>query len=115
MASSNLEVFLVVYPERGNVPAHWGMLVPSQNGAEQGKMIHAVGAPFTGYTVEIKPSYDLGKTKKRNFKVSLGYIDAAKLGYLEEVAKSVKAPGVSKKPLDPFGVGYAHHPSCLMF
>jgi hypothetical protein len=65
------------------------MLVPSQNGAEQGTMIHAVGASFTGYTVEIKPSYDLSKTKKRHLKVSLGYIDEAKLVYLTEVAKSV--------------------------
>jgi hypothetical protein len=104
MASSSHEVFLVVYPERANVPAHWGMLVPSQNGAEQGTMIHAIGAPFTGYTVEIKPSYDLGNTKKRYMKISLGYIDESKLGSITEVARSVKAPGVSKRPLDPFGV-----------
>ncbi|KAF2820363.1 hypothetical protein CC86DRAFT_120101 [Ophiobolus disseminans] len=103
MASSRHEVFLVVYPGSGNVPAHWAMLVPIQSGAEHGTKIHAIGAPFIGYTVEIKSSYDLSKTRRRNVKISLGYVDETKLGSLEEVAQSVQAPGVSKTPLDPFG------------
>ena len=43
MASHKREVFLVVYPEKKkNVPVHWSMLVPDQNGTEIGTKIHAI-------------------------------------------------------------------------
>ncbi|KAF2130076.1 hypothetical protein P153DRAFT_431133 [Dothidotthia symphoricarpi CBS 119687] len=103
MASSKREIFLVVYQEKRNVPAHWSMLVPDHNGGEKGAKIHAVGNPFIGYTVETKSSYDLRSTKRRYLKISLGYIDEAKLAHLTELAYSVQPPGISKTPLDPFG------------
>ncbi|KAE9369001.1 hypothetical protein N431DRAFT_513439 [Stipitochalara longipes BDJ] len=94
------ELFLVVYRQQG--PAHWSMLIPHENGVVKGKIIHAVGNPFQGYEVQIKPDYDLSKTNKRHEEISFGFIDEEWLPHLESLAHCVKAPGVSKKPLDPF-------------
>jgi hypothetical protein len=97
------ELFLVVYHEKKEVPAHWSMFIPHTNGGVTGKVIHAVGSPFTGYQLEIK-EYDISKTKKSHEKISIGSIDEGWLPHLDSKAAGVKPPGVSKKPLDPFGV-----------
>ena len=87
----------------------------NHNGGDEGTIIQAVGAPFFGYSLEIKHDYDLALTKKFHLKILLGHVDEAKLVRLAEVAKSVQAPGISKNPLDPFGVGYADHLLYLVF
>jgi hypothetical protein len=79
------------------------MFIPSQDGQVQGKIIHAVGSPFQGYQVEIK-DYDISKTKKRYEKISLGSIHDDWVPWLDSKAQGVPAPGVSKKPLDPWAV-----------
>jgi len=101
------ELFLVVYHENTRVPAHWSIFIPHTNGGMIGKVIHAVGSPFQGYKVEIKESYDISKTKKTYEKISIGSINEIWLAHLDSKAAGVQAPGVSKTPLDPFGVSQA--------
>jgi hypothetical protein len=101
------ELFLVVYPEKKHdVPAHWSMFIPHVDGDVKGKVIHAIGTPFTGYELEIK-EYDISQTKKPHEKISLGSIDEGWLPHLKSKAEGVKLPGISKKPLDPFAVSQA--------
>jgi hypothetical protein len=114
MASCKREILLVVYSEkRNNVPAHWSMLITDEIGGKKGTKIHAIGSPFFGYAVEMKDSYDLSTTGRLYSKTLLGLIDEAQVVRFTTVAKSTEAPGVSKTPLDPFGVRYAYHLSCL--
>ncbi|USP78883.1 hypothetical protein yc1106_06157 [Curvularia clavata] len=105
--SPKRDIFLVVYQDKIAVPAHWALFVPFSNDSSHGTKIHAIGAPFFGYGLEINPSYDLNGTKRRHIKILLGQVDEAKVPELEEVAKVVPTPGVSKTPLDPFAVGYS--------
>jgi hypothetical protein len=105
MASSQREIILVAYSEkRNNVPAHWSMLITDEIGGEKGTKIYAIGSPFFGYEVETKDSYDLESTGRLYSKTLLGFINEAQVVRFTTVAKSIKAPGVSKTPLDPFGV-----------
>jgi hypothetical protein len=80
------------------------MLITDEIGGEKGTKIHAIGSPFFGYEVETKDSYDLESTGRLYSKTLLGLIDEAQAVRFTTVARSIKAPGVSKTPLDPFGV-----------
>ncbi|KAK4139038.1 hypothetical protein BT67DRAFT_459800 [Trichocladium antarcticum] len=93
--------YLLVYPQR-RVPAHWAILVTPVEDGTAGQVYHAVGSPFTGYQVEVKPSYDLSETSRTHSIVFLGYIDESWQDQLAEIAQGIKAPGVSPRPLDPF-------------
>ena len=97
------EVLLLVYPEDPRTRAHWAMFVPEKNGSVKGTLIHVLGTPSTGYGLEIKP-YDLSHTKENYHKVSLGNFEESKVDLLVKISTIVPTPGVSKKPLDPFGV-----------
>jgi hypothetical protein len=101
-----LYVYLVAYHERGRrvVPAHWAILVVNRENGTRGPVYHAVGSPFTGYEVEVKPVYDLAQTAKRYTVVFLGCIDDSWGAQLATMAYAVAAPGVSSTPLDPFAV-----------
>lgn len=59
------EISLIIYHELTAIPAHWSLLIPHKAGDTKGKVIHAIGTPFTGYNLEIK-EYDVSKTKKKN-------------------------------------------------
>ncbi|KAK4152097.1 hypothetical protein C8A00DRAFT_35224 [Chaetomidium leptoderma] len=93
--------YLLMYP-KPRVPAHWAVFVTPVEDGTVGQVYHAVGSPFTGYQVEVKPSYDLSETKRAHLLVFLGYIDESWQDQLAESAQSIKAPGVSPKPLVPF-------------
>jgi hypothetical protein len=102
------EIFLVVYAEKKNyVPAHWSMFIPHVNEGVKGEIIHAIGNPFIGYQLEIKPDYDISRTRRPHEMISLGSIDESWLPHLKSKAEGVKTPGSSKKPLDPFAVSQA--------
>lgn len=99
-----LYVYLIVYPERTNVPAHWSILVTNSENGKRGPVYHAIGAPFMGYQVEVKPDYDLAKTRKRHTVVFIGCVDDNWSAQLATMAHLVAAPGPSSTPLDPFSV-----------
>ncbi|KAL1879546.1 hypothetical protein Plec18167_004003 [Paecilomyces lecythidis] len=68
------EVCLLVFQQR-NVPARWSMSVPKTGSAVEGKIIHVISSPFTGYGLEIKRNYDLSRTSRKYTKMVLGQVD----------------------------------------
>ena len=100
------EIFLVVFPQK-KVPAHWSMWIPAFDGAVdvEGKIIHVIGSPFHGYTLEIK-QYNISKTTRLYQQISLGSIHDDWLPWLDSKAGGVPTPGVSRTPLDPFAVSH---------
>lgn len=99
-------VSLVIYHDGGRkrVPAHWAILVTPREDKLEGRVYHAIGSPFHGYSPDIKENYNLAATKRRHTLVSLGHIDDAKLSSFDETARSIPTPGKSPSPLDPFAV-----------
>jgi hypothetical protein len=92
------EIFLIVYNEKRAAPAHWSLFIPHQNGTMLGKIVQAVGSPFHGYDVEIKPNYNLAATRKLYEKILLANVKESSLGAIESKASEVPAPGVSPRP-----------------
>jgi hypothetical protein len=112
-----LYVYLIVYHERRNVPGHWAILVTNTENGLDGQVYHAVGSPFHGYRVEVKPSYDLSRTRRRYTLVFLGCVDDSWLDELAGAAMSISAAGISSTPLDPWAVSipsemYTFEESC---
>lgn len=103
-------VYLVAYHEgtRKRVPAHWAIMVTSDSDGSTGKVYHAIGNPFQGYHHEIKPSYNISKTKRRYTRTLLDTIEDAALDSLDQIALSVGCPSRSPAPLDPFAVKSPH-------
>ncbi|KAH7207389.1 hypothetical protein DER44DRAFT_374173 [Fusarium oxysporum] len=99
-----LYVSLVAYHDQGRrrAPAHWAIMVTTTEHGNVGKVYHAIGSPFHGYHPEIKPTYDISKTKRRFTRIALGIMDDAWLGHVEQVARSIKGADKSPNPLDPF-------------
>lgn len=86
--------------------------LPSKPDDTKGTVYHAIGSPFHGYTPEVKPSYDISKTKRVPSRVSLGVVHGTTHTRLAEIAKSVVAPDRSPSPLDPFAVTFAKSQAC---
>jgi len=121
-------VCLAVYPggfqnlpgSHGRVPAHWALFIPSILNPRIGKTFDAVGTPFTGYSLRFRRNYSLDEEPRKFSLFTVGDVEDSLVAdfpgdgkpfedieaedRLEEEAKLVKTPGVSKKPLDPFGV-----------
>jgi hypothetical protein len=108
----------------GKVPAHWALYIPSATNPRIGKTFDAIGTPFTGYMLRIRRNYNLDAEPRTFEVVEIVNIDVSlvedtigdgkpkeEIGdaleardRLEQEALRVRCPGVSAKPLDPFGV-----------
>ncbi|KAK4163997.1 hypothetical protein QBC43DRAFT_353693 [Cladorrhinum sp. PSN259] len=97
-------LYLVAYHEKGRrpVPAHWALLLTDDDDVKEGPVYHAVGSPFTGYQVEVKPRYNLELTTRRHSTILLGVIHDGWVAQLATMAHQVAAPGISSTPLDAF-------------
>lgn len=87
------------------------LLITSTDGGDVGIVYHAIGSPFHGYSPDIKPQYDISKTKRRLSRISLGKLDDDSLPSLGQISKAVRAPNKSPNPLDPFAVSKLQLPS----
>ncbi|KAF2874863.1 hypothetical protein BDV95DRAFT_301020 [Massariosphaeria phaeospora] len=112
----------------GRVPAHWALFIASPTNPRIAKTFDAVGTPFTGYGLRFRRNYSLDDETRRFsvvwvVDVEEGLVEDMRVygegegengrkGVTEDVeprdrlereAKRVDAPGVSKRPLDPFG------------
>ncbi|KAF5002390.1 hypothetical protein FGRMN_402 [Fusarium graminum] len=67
-----------------------------------GRVYHAIGSPFHGYMPDIKPAYDISRTKRKYTRTTLGTMDDAWLDQVEQIARALKGPDKSPNPLDPF-------------
>lgn len=86
---------LLAYHDQGRrrAPAHWAVMVTPTEGGDVGNVYHAIGSPFHGYQTDVKVQYDISKTRRRYTRIPLGKMDDAWAGRLEEIARSIKAPG----------------------
>ncbi|KAF2787172.1 hypothetical protein K505DRAFT_329848 [Melanomma pulvis-pyrius CBS 109.77] len=120
-------IYLAIYPggfqnlpnSHGRVPAHWALFIPSLSNPRIGKTFDAVGTPFTGYSLRFRRNYNLDDEPRKFTLVAIADVedslvedtqgdgkvseDVEPMDRLEHEAKRVQTPGVSKKPLDPFG------------
>jgi hypothetical protein len=119
-------IILLTYPggyqniSHGRVPAHWALYIPSETNPRVGKTFDAIGTPFTGYSHRFRRNYSLDDEPRRFSEVQIVNVDEALVvdtpgdgspredqeakDRLEQEALRVRCPGVSPKPLDPFGV-----------
>ncbi|KAJ5355227.1 uncharacterized protein N7496_012439 [Penicillium cataractarum] len=96
--------------------AHFAIFVPA-DGAEQGTLIEAVGAPMAGYMLEFKRNYSPSNDSIENYEIiPIGEIDSANIvdddsgiksadadprGDIEIVASQIPTPGISENFLAP--------------
>lgn len=120
------QFILLTYPggfqniNHGRVPAHWALYVPSATDSRIGKTFDAIGTPFTGYSIRFRRNYELDGEPRKFSEVLIADVDDALVldtpgdgkpsedqdakDRLEQEAMRVRCPGVSPKPLDPWGV-----------
>ncbi|KAF3932670.1 hypothetical protein ABW19_dt0202151 [Dactylella cylindrospora] len=67
----NLQI-LVSPTAKPGTPAHWSLYTPSSTSPQIGKLIHVVGSPLHGYTLEFKASYEPEKDVIRRVSFPLG-------------------------------------------
>jgi len=119
-------LILLTYPggfqnkSHGRVPAHWALYIPSTTDSRVGKTFDAIGTPFTGYSIRFRRNYNLDDEPRQFSEVPIVEVEDALVtdtpgegkpsedqdakDRLEQEAMTVRCPGVSPKPLDPFGV-----------
>jgi hypothetical protein len=115
------KIFLLKYPAPPKQRGHFAIWVPSDGNRNIGKIVQVLGTPFTGFVLDIQRDFDLGKAQPKPVVIELGSIadehdaddnirhlpdtEAAAVGKLESVARTVTPPGPSKNPLIADSVG----------
>lgn len=95
------------------------MFIPSLTSPTIGKVIQAVGTPYTGYGLEFKRNYDLDQETRKFQKIFIADVADDQVGdklgdskvtsdvdaqdVLEKEAKKIQPPGVSPQPTVLFG------------
>lgn len=88
MASSRRTVYLIAFTYSSTQRRHFGLLIPKlENGEESntdGTLIHAVGAPMTGFNLEFKRSYNHETSRTRHELYNLGTVPVSVINQLTE-------------------------------
>ena len=92
---------------RLNKPCHWSPFLQSTSDASTGTRYHVVGNPFQGYQLDIDRDYTFVSEKRKYLVTTLGEVKDELLDKVEEIAKRIVVPGVSKTPLEPWKVSQA--------
>lgn len=110
-------VSLVSYRNSSAQHAHFAILVPSSSDENRGTLIHVVGAPMAGYSLEFKRNYDIALTTQLYTIYPIGQIDSQHIvdsaagttskganhngGAIEVAATQVAPPAISQNFLAP--------------
>ena len=81
---------------------HWAFFIPHPSTPHRGVYINAAGNPFQGFSVVIEGNRDLELEFTRHWLTLLGHVSVS-TEVLKEVAREIKAPGVSPRPQEPVG------------
>lgn len=112
-------VYLIVYPSP-LFPAHWALWLPyytNESEGSVGKYINILGDSSTGFSLDIRRSYDLTTTSSKKSQILLCQIDtrhvvdvadpwlpnSTPVDAVEEVASSVQPPGTSLRSAESLG------------
>ncbi|KAF1847164.1 uncharacterized protein K460DRAFT_413961 [Cucurbitaria berberidis CBS 394.84] len=112
---SSRTVFLIMYRGQPNQRAHFGIWVPYEEGGAEGTIIHVVGAPMVGFSLEFKRRYSPTDSARHPELVPIGSIhiqhvhnfegnrgtDTTPRGDLELVATQIQPPRASASFLAP--------------
>jgi hypothetical protein len=114
MATRSIQ--LVRYREASSQRAHFAIFVPDVGIPGQGTLIHVVGSPMTGYSLEFKRQYNLEATNRRHDTVTIAQVPAQHVAILpdanlsrpdlprtnlEQVACEIQPPGPSQNFMAP--------------
>lgn len=107
---------LVAFRQSARQRAHFAIFVPSDVGSRRGTLIHVVGAPMAGYTLEFKRNYcpeestqphsivAIGAVYSENIADSVGdvqSVDSTPRGNVERAAAQVPPPRISQNFMAP--------------
>jgi hypothetical protein len=120
---SSCTLFLVSFRQIARERAHFAIFVPIDDGGERGTLIHVVGTPVSGFTLQFERNWRPSMTNRHFERVELGavlvtnisnYADGSRFtddrpqGRLETEATRVQPPGISQSILAPVdGVSFS--------
>lgn len=123
-------IFLVSFRQIARERAHFAIFVPAGDSEERGTLIHVVGTPVSGFTLQFERNWKPEKTNRRFERVDLGavlvtnlsdyadgsrFTDSRPQGQLETEAARVRPPGISQSILAPVdGVGFSQNRNTLL-
>lgn len=97
--------------------AHFAIFVPAAEQPDRGTLIQAVGAPMTGYVLELKRNYSPKDDSTEKYTmIEIGHVDSTKIidsssrvkesdgipkGDIEIAASQIPTPGISDNFLAP--------------
>jgi hypothetical protein len=113
---STRTIYLVAFRESASQRAHFSIFVLSAGDPYRGTLIHVVGMPMRGNTLEFKRNYCPSESRQANFMTSIGdvyeqYIvdspsdshgkDSTPINNLQDAAIQAPAPGPSQNFMAP--------------
>ncbi|KAJ6134499.1 hypothetical protein N7523_000821 [Penicillium sp. IBT 18751x] len=97
--------------------SHFAIFVPAAEHPDRGTLIQAVGAPMTGYVIELKRNYAPKEDSTEKYRmIEIGHVDSTKIidsssrvkesdgipkGDIEIAASEIPTPGISDNFLAP--------------
>ena len=94
-------VYLLKFRRTPTQRAHFAIYIHEGTFPGIGILIHVVGAPMAGYQLEIKPDYNLGATQQPYTSFSLGQVPASSVTTIQQLATTVRPPGISQNFMAP--------------
>jgi hypothetical protein len=64
----------IIYPGQPGQRAHFGIWVPYEEGGPEGTVIHVIGAPMAGFSLEFKRGYNPTETRRALQLVPIGRV-----------------------------------------
>jgi hypothetical protein len=98
---SNPHVYLIKYRRLATQRAHFAVYVPDDGFPGAGTLVHVVGAPMAGFQLEIKKPYNLAITTQAYTSRELGQVPASSVRNIEQLASTVRPPGISQNFMGP--------------
>jgi hypothetical protein len=109
-------IYLVSYRNAAHQRAHFSIFVPSAAELKVGTLIHAVGAPMAGYTLEFKRNYSPDASAELHETWAIGEVDSQHIvdstgtgrtkdsdpqGNIEKAASQCPTPRISENFMAP--------------
>ncbi|OBZ80063.1 hypothetical protein A0H81_01384 [Grifola frondosa] len=69
---------------------HYAIWIPNAGSLTRGRMIHVIGSPLTGFTLQVKEGFDLSKTKSVYVLVDLGTTAVANITVADTTTQNMR-------------------------